>query len=154
MFLPGHSARLVAMLAIVMLVLVAAAGCGGGDDADDGPRALSKREYIEQSNELQRNAAAVFDQLDGPVAATPEEAAQYLQALEELVVGFQALEPPRDWREEHSTLIESVQVMHQAMSIVSKASARNEPVISRQLQRSADAQRDFEQAVRDINASR
>jgi len=132
----------------VLVAALVGAGCGGG------PRTLSKREYIDRSNALQSDAAAIFEGIDGPVATTPEEAARYLKAFDELAAGFRRLRPPRDWKDEHATMIAAVEDMREAMAIVSKASARNTTVITRQLERSTAAQRRFEQAVRSINASR
>lgn len=149
------AARIAIAASLLVACMVLASGCGMGDGAaEDGPRALSKREYIERSNELQAQAADVFAKLDGPVAATPKDAAQYLTALDELHAGLGQLNPPAAWEEHHATLVESVRIMREAMAIVSRASARNERVIKRQLQRSADAQREYEQAVQAINASR
>lgn len=142
---------------VIALLLVAAAlllaGCGE-DAPDDGPRPLSKREYIERSNELQSDAASVFSSLDGRVAATPAQATRYLQALDRLITGLESLVPPREWRDEHEDMLEAVRTMRQSMSIVSKASPKNQRVIALQLERSGQAQRDYERAVREINATR
>lgn len=139
--------------AVLLLVLVSGllAGCGSDDPAS---RTLSKREYIERSNRLQSQASTIFTSLDGRVAATPAQAKQYLDALDALAAGLEELRPPREWRDEHATMLDSVRTMRQAMAIVSKASPRNTKVITLQLGRSAQAQRDYEQAVRAINASR
>jgi hypothetical protein len=139
---------------LVVLCAVAGALLAGCGSDDDGPRTLSKREYIERSNDLQADAATVFTSLDGKVATTPAEAKRYLAALDRLSEGLDGLEPPRDWRDEHATMLESVRTMRHSMAIVSKASPRNAKVITRQLTRSSQAQRDYEQAVREINASR
>jgi len=66
----------------------------------------------------------------------------------------QAFPSPGDWRDEHDAMLEAVRTMRQSMAIVSRASPRNARVIGIQLERSSQAQRDFERAVRDINASR
>lgn len=142
---------LACLLALLLPAAALLAGCGGDDD---GPRAMTKREYIEASNDLQADAASVFGSLDGPVAATPAQAEKYLAALDRLADGLDGLDPPKEWRDEHATMLESVRTMRQSMAIVSKASPRNTRVIGIQLERSSQAQRDYEQAVRDINASR
>jgi len=139
--------------ALVLPLAVAAVASGCGMDVEES-RSLSKREYIEASNDLQADAASVFGSLDGRVAATPAQAERYLTALDQLAEGLDELDPPREWRDEHATMVESVRTMRQAMSIVSRASPRNAKVIGVQLERSSQAQRDYEQAVRDINASR
>lgn len=147
----GHRARRWAALALVALLALLPAACGG---EESGPRPLSKREYIERSNDLQQEAAGVFSSLDGRVATTPAEAARYLKALDRLITGLEGLQPPSDWKDEHATMLESVRTMRQSMAIVSRASPRNAKAIGVQLERSSQAQRDFEAAVRDINASR
>jgi hypothetical protein len=142
--------------AIALLLLVAVmllAGCGE-DATSDGPRPLSKRAYIERSNELQSDAASVFSSLDGRVAATPAQATRYLQAFDRLITGLESLTPPREWRDEHEDMLEAVRAMRQSMAIVSKASPKNQRVIALQLERSGQAQRDYERAVREINATR
>lgn len=141
--------RLAAVLAIALLGALVVGGCGS-----DEPPTLSKREYIERSNELQREASGVLTSLDGRVATTPQQAARYLEALDKLIVGLDGLDPPRDWRDEHATMLESVRTMRQAMAIVSRASPRNAAAIKSQLERSGAAQREFDEAVREINASR
>jgi hypothetical protein len=139
-------------LALVLVAMLLLPACGGDDDA--GPRALSKREYIERSNALQSDAATVFNSLHGRVATTPAQATRSLQALDKLIAGLDKLNPPREWRDEHARMLEAVRTMRQAMAIVSKASPRNARVITLQLKRSSQAQRDYEAAVHDINASR
>lgn len=139
------------LLLLVIAAAITLAGCGRSEES----RSLSKREYIEQGNRLQQDAAEVFRELDGGrTVASPKTAATQLAALDRLVTGFGELRPPRDWRDEHATLVESLRTMRSSLAIVSRASARNARVITLQLQRYADAQRDFEQAIRKINASR
>lgn len=146
---PHPSARRVAVIAVALVVAVLGAACGS-----DGDRTLSKREYIARSNAVQQDAAGVFRSLDGRVATTPAEAARYLEALDRLEAGLERLEPPATWRDEHATMLRSVRAMRQSMAIVSRASPRNRRVIRLQLRRSMTAQRDYERAVRAINATR
>ena len=151
--MPRSAAFVLVMLVLAMSTLVGA-GCGGGD-AGDGARTLSKREYIEQANGLQSKAAKVFQTLDGTKApATPAAAATHLAALDQLITGFDELEAPREWRDEHATLVRSLRTMREAMSTISRANARSAPIIKTQLRRYRAAQGDFEQAVQDINSSR
>ena len=139
--------------ATAMLVLaVAIAGCGS--EADDGPRTLSKREYITAANGLQQDANEVFEALGGRLAPTPATAKVHLAAFDELIAGYEQLQPPRDWRDEHADLLESLRTMRQSMLVVSRASARNRRAITAQVARYEAAQGDFEAAVRSINASR
>jgi hypothetical protein len=140
------------LCALLAVLAVALGGCGGGGDATDRP--LSKREYIAQANTLQRDAATTFAKLDGRTVATPATARAQLLALDRLIAGFGKLRPPDEWRDEHATLRSSLTTMRQAMAIVARASPSSAKVITLQLQRYAAAQRDFERAVHDINASR
>ncbi len=146
-----RAGRRIPFLLLAVLVL-AVAGCGGG--VKDGDRTLSKREYIVQANQLQQDATTVFAELDGRLAATPAAAKVHLAAFDKLISGYDALEPPRDWRDEHAQMLESLRTMRQSMGIVSKASAKNRRVITLQVDRYVAAQGEFEQAVRSINASR
>ncbi|MCW2921421.1 MAG: hypothetical protein JWL76_1295 [Thermoleophilia bacterium] len=143
--------RRIPFLLLVVLVL-AVGGCAS--EAKDGSRTLSKREYIAQANELQQDATKVFSALGGRLAPTPAAAKQHLAAFDELIAGYDRLHPPRDWRDEHATLLKSLRTMRQSVSIVSRASARNRRVITLQVGRYEAAQTAFEQAVRSINASR
>ena len=134
---------------VALACVLGVAGCGGSADG-----ALSKREYIDRGNDLQTDAAEVFRSLDGSTAASPKAAGAQLAAFDELIDGYEELRPPSEWKDEHAALLESLRTMRQSMSIVSKASARNTEVITTQLSRFTKAQSAFEQAVRDINASR
>ena len=145
-------ARMVAMLLVVAATMVAA-GCGGEREAADD-RALTKREYIERANGLQGDAQEVFAQLDGRLAATPATAKTYVAAFDRLIAGYGELRAPRDWRDEHDQLVESLETMRHAVLIVSRASARNRAVITAQVARFQEAQRDYQAAVQSINSSR
>ncbi|MCW2924916.1 MAG: hypothetical protein JWM98_2320 [Thermoleophilia bacterium] len=142
--------RLVITLALVLTCGVSFAGCGSSSD----DRALSKREYIQRGNRLQGDASKVFESLHGNLAATPAAAGAQLKAFDTLIAGYEELRPPKAWRDEHATMLRSLRAMRQSMSIVSKAPATNTAVITTQLARFNSAQRDFRQAVRDVNASR
>lgn len=137
------------LLAVLMLAI---AGCGS--EPADGTRTLSKREYIAQANVLQQDANRVFEALGGRLAPTPATAKMHLAAFDKLIAGYDALVPPRDWRDEHAELLEALRTMRHSILIVSRASARNRPVITAQVARYRAAQDDFEAAVRSINASR
>jgi hypothetical protein len=143
--------RVLVPCVLLALLAMTVAGCGGSASKD---RTLSKREYIAQANDLQHDAATTFAKLDGRTVATPATARAQLLALDRLIKGFDALRPPNDWRDEHATLRSSLSTMRQAMAIVARASPRNTRAITSQLQRYATAQRAFEGAVHDINASR
>ncbi len=132
-----------------MLVI---AGCGS--EPEDGPRTLSKREYIAQANGLQQDANTIFAELDGRLAATPAAAQVHVAAFDKLIAGYEALDPPRDWRDEHTAKIEALKTMRHSTLMVSRASARNRTLIEAQVARSKAAQEDFGAAVRSINASR
>jgi hypothetical protein len=144
-------------VAVQLLVALAAsavvvAGCG--EEAEPGERTLSKREYIAEANDLQSDANEVFAALDGRLAATPAAAKVHLTAFDELIAGYEALRPPRDWRDEHDELLEALRTMRQSMLVVSRASARNRRAITAQVARYDAAQQRFVEAVRSINASR
>jgi hypothetical protein len=143
----------VAACAWLLAAGVLLAGCGTREQ-DDGPRPLSKREYIQQADALQRGAEEAFVTLDGRIPATPEEAATRIAALDEMIAGYEQLVPPRDWRDSHAQLLESLRTMRQSLQVVSRASAGNRRVIEHQVGRYESAQAEFEQAVRDINATR
>jgi hypothetical protein len=140
-------------LVLLTLLLGAAALLASGCGSDE-PRTLSKREYIEQANGLQKEAAQTFAQLEGRTVATPATAKAQLLALDRLIAGFTKLDAPAAWRDEHAALVASLQTMRQSMAVVARASRRNTKAIRVQLGRYAAAQRDFEAAVREINASR
>lgn len=140
------------LLLLLAALMLAIAGCGS--EPEDGPRTLSKREYIAQANGLQEDANAIFAELNGRLAATPAAAQVQLAAFDELIAGYEALDPPRDWRDEHAAKITALQTMRHATLMVSRASARNRPLIEAQVARSQAAQDDFGAAVRSINASR
>jgi hypothetical protein len=148
-----HATRIALTMLASVLVL---AGCGSSDDAGggDGSRPLSKREYIEASNDLKADAAATFAQLDGRFPATPAAARTHAGTFNALIEGHRELVPPADWQDEHDALINALVQMRNSMKVVARASARNRPVVEYQLGRYRDAQADYEQAVRDINASR
>lgn len=139
---------------LLLLAVLALAVVGCGREAKDGSRTLSKREYIAQANGLQQDASTVFAALGGRLAPTPAAAKPHLVAFDELILGYDELDPPRDWRDEHATMLESLRTMRQSIAIVSRASARNRAVITAQVARYEAAQVDFEQAVRSINSSR
>lgn len=148
-----HAAALVARIACIALMGVFVAAFGVGCDADPDRR-LTKREYIQQSNDLQRSASEILGSLAGERAGKPATAEAQLVPFDELIDGYAALNPPRAWQDEHDTMVESLRVMRQAMGIVSRASPRNTAVINTQLARFTTAQDAFEQAVQDVNASR
>jgi hypothetical protein len=152
--MPRAGRRIPLLLHAVLVFAVGATVAGCGSTETDGPRTLSKREYIVQANELQQDATKVFSALGGRLAPTPAAAKVHLAAFDELIAGYDKLSPPRDWRDEHATMLESLRTMRQAVSIVSRASARNRRVITLQVGRYETAQAAFEQAVRSINASR
>ncbi|MCW2926040.1 MAG: hypothetical protein JWM86_8 [Thermoleophilia bacterium] len=147
--------RRVTIVLFVLAMALGATGCGGGSGDSDAERPLSKREYIDRANTLQAEAAKVFATLDGAAApATPAAATTHLAALDRLIDGFGKLRPPRDWRDEHATLVGSLRTMRESMSTISRASASSAAIVQTQLARYRAAQRDFERAVRDINSSR
>jgi tetratricopeptide (TPR) repeat protein len=149
--------RRTAHFALTMLASVLVlAGCGSSDDSGgtDGSRPLSKREYIEASNELQADAATTFAQLDGRFPATPAAARTHAATFNALIAGHRELVPPADWQDEHDALVVALVQMRNSMKVVARASARNRAAVEYQLGRYQDAQADYEQAVRDINASR
>jgi hypothetical protein len=146
-----RAGRRIPLLLLAVLVL-AVTGCAS--EPTDGSRTLSKREYIAQANDLQQDATKVFAALGGRLAPTPTAAKPHLAAFDELITGYDELDPPRDWRDEHAEMLESLRTMRQSIAIVSRASARNRPVIDAQVARYGAAQDAFEQAVRSINASR
>ena len=147
------ASRISPMLLALVATALLAGGCASAASTRDEP-VLSKREYIDRGNDLQTDAAEVFRSLDGSTAASPKAAGAQLAAFDELIDGYEELRPPSEWKDEHAALLESLRTMRQSMSIVSKASARNTEVITTQLSRFTKAQSAFEQAVRDINASR
>jgi len=140
------------LLALVATALLAG-GCASAASTRDEP-VLSKREYIAEANELQQDAAAVFSKLNGRLAATPAQAKVHLAAFDGLIAGYEALDPPRDWADEHAQLLESLATMRQSVLVVSRASARNRGAVTAQVARYRQAQDDFEAAVQSINASR
>ncbi|MCW2959731.1 MAG: hypothetical protein JWM90_118 [Thermoleophilia bacterium] len=138
------------VLASLFLLLAALllAGCGS-----DAPPQLSKRDYIERFNTLQSDASQVFADLAAD-ASTPAAAASRLGAIDELITGVEELDPPQQWRDEHGTLLTSLRTMRESMGIISRAGASKTTIISTQVRRYTAAQRDFERAVKAINASR
>lgn len=126
-------------------------GCGS---PDEGGGRLSKREYIAKGNERQAQAADVFRTTDGKLAATPETAGTQIAAYDRLITGFQKLEPPREWADEHGRIVTSLETMRHALLMLSRAGAGNAKLVRAQVARYSSAQADFERAVRDINASR
>lgn len=144
------------LLAVVAMCASAllAGGCGEDAGAGGGQRALSKGEYIQRADTLQQEAADVFTTLDGRLPATPSEAVTRIAALDDLIAGYERLVPPGDWQEQHAVLLESLRTMRQSLNVVSKASANNRRAIEYQVGRYQAAQADFEQAVREINATR
>lgn len=135
-----------------MLVLAA---CGGGaSSGSGGAEPLSKREYIVQADALKQDAESVFASSDGRLPATPAKAAAIIGALDAMIAGYEALEPPRDWRDEHEAIVAALGQMRDAVGIVARASARNEGAIRFQVARYQQAQADLADAVRSINASR
>ena len=138
---------------LAIAVAIAAAGCGAAEQ-DAGSSTLSKRQYIQRADELQGAAADVFTTLDGRLPATPTEAAPRIAALDDLVAGYERLEPPSDWRDEHEEILASLAQMRQALQVVSRASARNRRAIEYQVGRYQDAQARYDEAIRSINASR
>ncbi len=143
------------MLTIVIVaagIVVLAAGCSSDSGGGDGR--LSKRAYIEQADALQSQAAAVFRTLDGKLPATPAKAKPRLTALDELIAGYEQLEPPRAWQDEHDEILLAVRDMRASLALVSKLSARNAKAIRFQAGRYQDAQRRYEAAIDSINATR
>lgn len=140
---------------MLLVLALAVAGCGPDDDStstDD--RRLSKRQYIQRADQLQQGAEGVFQTLDGRLPATPEQAAPRLATLDELIEGYRGLRPPKDWADEHERLVDALARMRQSLDVVSRAAPSRRAVIETQVGLYEQAQADFEQAVRDINASR
>ena len=147
--------RRTATVAAMMVVSALLAGACASERADDdGPRQLSKREYIATANQLQGDATAVFATLRGRLAATPEQAKVHVTAFDELIAGYEGLVPPTTWRDEHARLLEALRTMRHSMVMISRASPRNRELVVRQVERYRGSQQAFEDAVRDINASR
>ncbi len=143
----------IAWALIALMATLIVAGCGG-DAPDAGSSALSKRQYIQRADELQDQASDVFATLDGRVPATPTEAAPRIAALDDLVEGYQRLEPPADWRDEHEAIVAALEEMRQSLQVVSRASASNRRAIEYQVGRYQAAQVRYDDAIRSINASR
>lgn len=144
---------------IALLVAVAVAATAGGcgserDRAPSGDRPLSKRTYIQRADELQQGAEGVFRTLDGRLPATPAQAEPRLATLDQLIAGYRELRPPPDWEDEHARLLDALGRMRQSLDVVSRAAPSRRAVIETQVGIYEQAQADFEQAVRDINASR
>lgn len=147
----AHFVRAAALVLALAVLATLLAGCG--DDSDE-PRTLSKREYISRANELQGTATTVFAQLKGRAPASTAAAKAHLDALDQLIDGYAKLRPPATWRDEHRTMLQSLRTMREAISTIARANAKGASIIQVQLTRYRDAQRDFERAVRSINASR
>lgn len=142
-------------IALLLAAALLTGGCGSdGGSTETGDRPLSKRAYIQRADELQRGAEGVFQTLDGRLPATPEQAAPRLATLDELMAGYRQLRPPEDWEDEHERLLDALARMRQSLDVVSRVSASRRAVIETQVGIYEQAQDDFEQAVRDINASR
>lgn len=138
-------------LALVLLPALALVGCGS--EPSTAERTLSKREYIQRSNDLQAKHRAAFTELPD-ATRTPATAQRQIAALDALSAGLTELDPPPDWRDEHATMLESLATMRHALVIISRASPANRPVITAQVRRHSEAQQAFDQAVQDINRSR
>jgi hypothetical protein len=146
--------RITVALPLLALALVLAGGLLGGCGEQSRDRTLSKREYIERANDLQQDAAKVFRSVTGRTVATPKTATSQLKALDALIAGYEDLRPPRDWKDEHATMLQALRDMRRSMLVISRASPRNTKAITAQVAAYAKAQRDFEQAVQDVNSSR
>jgi len=155
---PGMSAAAARGFRPLLFVLLVICGvllgaCGGDADGNGGDRALTKREYIERFNVLQQDAATIFDGIDD-ATRDAASAKSHLADLDELIAGVNALRPPKVWQDEHRTMLSSLRVMRQSIDVLSRAPASQPGAINAQVQRFADAQRDFRDAVRDVNATR
>lgn len=149
----GRATRTVALLLVVLTAVAVAAACGGDLADGDGARRLSKREYIDRFNVLQRNAGTIFTGLDTALR-TQDTAKSRLDALDSMIDSIAELRPPRTWQDEHDTLLRSLRTMRESLGIIARASSRKQGAIAAQVRRYTQAQRDFEKAVRQVNATR
>lgn len=141
----------------VVLVLLVAIGASWmlsacGSTADDA-RSLTKRQYIERFNELQRSSASIFDDLE-TATRDPKAAATLLATFDELIASVDELRPPREWEDEHGDMLEALRTMREAIAVLSRASAAKPGAITAQVDRFTNAQRQFEGAVKRVNATR
>ena len=95
-------------LALALVALAGATGCGGGDDesAPDGG-ALTKAEYQKKGNALCKDTVAEVGRI--PMPREPDQIAGYLKrtfaVAEEANGKFESLEPPRELREDHEQAV-------------------------------------------------
>jgi hypothetical protein len=139
-----------AFAAVIVMIMAAfvCSGCGGSES-----QRLSKREYIEQFNAQQQAASKVFADLE-QVASNPAIAAKHLAAFDKLIDGVNDLEPPVVWEAEHDEMLQALRDMRAAIAVIAKAKPANTKAINAAVTKYTAAQRRFESAVNDVNASR
>lgn len=142
--------RLVSVAVVALLCLVAS-GCGDG--------ALSKSDYIAKNNAIQTKATASFGAISSLDPNKPAEAAAQVllvkKDLDAAVVKLEALKPPSDWKDEHSSMVQAVKQTSAALGELSAAvKAQDANAIKQANTKLTTSNVSFRAAINAINNSR
>lgn len=129
---------------LLFAVALLASGCGSGR--------LSEDAYIERVNEtdaeLQQTTAEVLDRAQtGDQPVDPKVLDPLLDAVEGQVREVHALQPPRDWQDEHDRFVRALAGSATALRAMNAAArARDEEALQA-------ASRRHQQSVREVDAA-
>jgi hypothetical protein len=131
-------------LLLVFVALVAAAGCGGGDDRPSGA-AASKDDYVTRvqatSGRVQEALAAISDQGGGAVTAASYGRAldRSVAALDRAVRELDAIPAPQGAKAAHDLLVEGCRELADAFRATAEAAREDDPAALAKALRSVSA---------------
>jgi hypothetical protein len=131
-------------LLLVLLALVCAVGCGGGDDRPAGTTS-SKGDYISQvqdaSGRVQQALAEISDQGGGEVTAASYGRAldRSVAALDRAVRELDAIPPPAGAKAAHDLLVQGCRELADAFRATADAARQDDPAALAKALRSVSA---------------
>ncbi len=139
---------------MLFIILVGASLIMGSCGSDR----LSKREYIERVNRINRTMGSTQQQLRKSTGAAPAKRSEALASaadqVDTVVQEVQRLRPPREWEDEHRDLISGARMIRDGLRQLAEAPVSNRPKQVAALRLVTDGSDRVQKATARINDSR
>lgn len=139
--------------AVVVVAVFLCVACGADKGKDDSHRPLTRKEYIRQLNQLQKQSVDIFIDVS-EATVSPASARPHLASIDELIGQLRAIDPPRAWRKDHAEVIKSLVEMRDVIAVLSRVPSSKTVIVKTQIGLYQDARERYEAAVSDINQKR